>query len=484
MITFRMTIGDRDSGVYPVYAIIDPDNIVDEEDETNNKFSTQLKVLNKYYLIRRLKYPSPDQQIIYYQYEQNIPIELELYDEETNKVIDFLSNSRIVGKIHAEPLWIAWWDPGTPTENRPDIYFSSVFEKNNYYYKYIFDTKAYKEYHKDHYNLDPNNPGNLLNPQELAFVWGEYWIEDTRLEYPPDETIPGITRSIELDLQPDCYFTIGRSSLFEIDQIAYPFWYDLFENRIVSCLISFIPGPKWATALYPITKLFEAFYTSADSTSFAKSMLSFVKTLAEFSDEGVEEAIKNVPLGCILSMIEYAFEFHENSEYYINHPIPAAYYEIAALILHSPATLHIYDQNGNHVGVTSSGQIDEQIEGVAYSGPDDHPQMMIIVGNREGKHIELKGTENGILNFDLGISNGNDHKIFYYSNILVNENTIGKIILGNSNPNYLMTIDNNGDGTIDDTISPTFYLLPIQNQFLSFLKLISMMRFGVGYNQS
>ena len=134
----------------------------------------------------------------------------------------------------------------------------------------------------------------------------------------------------------------------------------------------------------------------------------------------------------------------------------------------SPVNLHIYDAFGNHLGLSEDGGIEYGIPKAQYDiiGHD----KMAFVPTGISYYVVLDGTDTGT--FDLvieNISDGSTTNQVLFKSIPVTASTTARISLSPEN-GYLLSVDQNDDGTIDaitapdsildgsateDTISPT-----------------------------
>ncbi|MFQ6062427.1 MAG: hypothetical protein ACE5J9_04540, partial [Methanosarcinales archaeon] len=122
-----------------------------------------------------------------------------------------------------------------------------------------------------------------------------------------------------------------------------------------------------------------------------------------------------------------------------------------------PGNLQAYDSQGRHVGVNSTGGIDLEIPNSYYSGPDADPEIIRIY-TPQNDNITFSvdnATTIGTFNLTLEKQMNMTLHTAYYQNITITETTEVKVSTDNvSNPDYIMEIDNDGDGTIDDTVNP------------------------------
>ncbi len=124
--------------------------------------------------------------------------------------------------------------------------------------------------------------------------------------------------------------------------------------------------------------------------------------------------------------------------------------------VHSPVDLHIYDENGNHVGPNPDGTFDYQIDGVQYD----------IVGHEkfaflpEGHNftIKLVATDKGSFNFYSSMISGDDvTSTAFYHDVKIGPASKAEIDLSADN-NQVIKLDVDGDGAIDKTIQPSSVL--------------------------
>ncbi len=128
--------------------------------------------------------------------------------------------------------------------------------------------------------------------------------------------------------------------------------------------------------------------------------------------------------------------------------------EFLVASLHSPANLHAYDSEGKHVGVNERGEIEIEIPNSYYTGPDAEPEEIIIFGQSEGITFKIEGIAEG--NFSLLIEQKKDNYIkrVEYRNIFITNSTYAIVEIGLSNPEYVMSLDYDKDGIIDEKKVP------------------------------
>ncbi len=113
--------------------------------------------------------------------------------------------------------------------------------------------------------------------------------------------------------------------------------------------------------------------------------------------------------------------------------------------VHSPVNLHIYDQDGNHVGRGENGDIDYNITGVAYEEIGENKFVFLPTSGGQTYQVTLDGTGSGT--FSLRVSKVENNEITetaYYSNLPVNTATEATVTLASSVANTVLQVDQNG----------------------------------------
>jgi len=116
--------------------------------------------------------------------------------------------------------------------------------------------------------------------------------------------------------------------------------------------------------------------------------------------------------------------------------------------VHSPVNLHIYDENGNHVGPDENGDIDLNIIGATYEQIGDNKFIFIPNTDSVSYDIQLDGTGEGT--FSLRVSKLENNEITetaYYSDIPVNESSQAQITLSTNVSNTVLEMDEAGSGS-------------------------------------
>ncbi len=130
--------------------------------------------------------------------------------------------------------------------------------------------------------------------------------------------------------------------------------------------------------------------------------------------------------------------------------------------LHSPATLHVYDWDGNHAGLNSSGEIENKIPDVIvynYTLKNETKWIAVITNSSINYTMYVNATGEG--NFTLVIKSqmlGTDEEIAF-ENVPLTNKTVAKI---NSSSimakEYRMDIDSQGDGVYEQNTTSNYDL--------------------------
>ena len=146
------------------------------------------------------------------------------------------------------------------------------------------------------------------------------------------------------------------------------------------------------------------------------------------------------------------------------------------IILKSPANLHIYDSNNNHIGInTITGDIDREIIGSYYSGPESHPEEIFLLGE-DGVDLKVEGTGDGTFTLTYESANNGIISNATYENIPVTSNSVGYITDTTNVGNRLLRMDYDGNGIIDQIILPTSMTILGDNLYnITFLPPITTM---------
>lgn len=121
-------------------------------------------------------------------------------------------------------------------------------------------------------------------------------------------------------------------------------------------------------------------------------------------------------------------------------------------MLHSPLTLELYDREGNHVGETLTG-FDSDIATVSY-GEFGEVKYLIVPAD-ETYTIELNGKDEGSFSLDIQEFEGGKVRTTTLAHIPSTEHTVARMEVGNDIESSILSIDHDGDGSVDATMTPT-----------------------------
>jgi len=118
---------------------------------------------------------------------------------------------------------------------------------------------------------------------------------------------------------------------------------------------------------------------------------------------------------------------------------------------HSPIDLHIYDNQGNHVGPNSNGDIENNIPGIGYE---------IIDGNKfaflpDGIDYVIEGKATGAGTFNARVQKIEDERVvetLYFNSVSLTAITEVEVNINT------ISLDNNADGVIDLEVQPSAVL--------------------------
>ena len=155
------------------------------------------------------------------------------------------------------------------------------------------------------------------------------------------------------------------------------------------------------------------------------------------STSGIKELITDIITGSSVSLPDYATQ--NSSECKLEGEIVS---------LHSPVNIHIYDQDGNHVGRGENGDIDYNITGVAYEEIGENKFVFLPTSGGQTYQIELDGT--GVGTYSLRVSKIEDNQVVetaYYSDLPVNTSTEATVTLAGNVSQTVLSVDQNGTGS-------------------------------------
>jgi hypothetical protein len=117
-----------------------------------------------------------------------------------------------------------------------------------------------------------------------------------------------------------------------------------------------------------------------------------------------------------------------------------------------PVDILIVDEQGNRAGYLD-GTIYKEIEGAEVVVVDD--QKLVLIPWQSNYTVVLRGTDVGTMDFQMILPGGeNTAKIVEYQDVSISQATGATVDVSPENPEYLMMIDNNGDGQVDEERHP------------------------------
>ncbi|HTW96929.1 MAG TPA: alpha/beta hydrolase [Candidatus Methylomirabilis sp.] len=163
------------------------------------------------------------------------------------------------------------------------------------------------------------------------------------------------------------------------------------------------------------------------------------------------EAVKEF-VGLILAGKENEFNFSAHNNFSQSDDICGiSGYELS---FHCPADMHVYDDQGNHVGPVTNNDIENNIPGAHYD---------IIDGNKfvflpQGKNYKIIGESTGTGTLEIAVNtveNNEYTKTTYFNSIpLLSNSTNVELNLGDNQANIAVKVDENGDGVFEEEKTP------------------------------
>ena len=133
---------------------------------------------------------------------------------------------------------------------------------------------------------------------------------------------------------------------------------------------------------------------------------------------------------------------------------------------HSPIELHVYDENYNHLGLNNDNDIEMGIEGAQYDIIEDNKFVFLPLGKTYT--IIGKATDTGSFNVRIQNINNNQYEQTVYYNEIPIETTKTKVefTISDEQTEYVMQIDQDGNGDYESEINPSSILNEQESQDL------------------
>lgn len=163
------------------------------------------------------------------------------------------------------------------------------------------------------------------------------------------------------------------------------------------------------------------------------------------SQDGIRQEIVNLITGSNLSF----------SSNLITQDVSQCKLKGKAISIFSPLDIDITDQDGNHSGLVS-GAIQNDIPNADFQIMDEH--KFIYLPDDEGQvySVKINGTGDGTFTLrEDEVDNNKIQQTQVFSDIPVTTGLVGQVNLGATTT---LSLDNNGDGTIDQTIQPSLII--------------------------
>jgi hypothetical protein len=159
---------------------------------------------------------------------------------------------------------------------------------------------------------------------------------------------------------------------------------------------------------------------------------------------------------------EYLYKWRDPISY-ANTPMSDHY----SLCASSPVRLHVYDSEGNHVGINETGDLELNIPDLYLYDPNN---KSVVVLTPEDVLFKIEATNEAVAGdtFDFVFikyqrETSTKTTVSYYNVSITNE-TDATVNVTEANPDYIMEIDLDGDGAIDLTKTPdnvTVEIIPV-----------------------
>jgi len=139
-----------------------------------------------------------------------------------------------------------------------------------------------------------------------------------------------------------------------------------------------------------------------------------------------------------------------------DHPLAGLEYAC----LGSPANLHVYDSSGNHVGLTQAGEIEATIPGTYFYIPSSHSENskdIVWINTSDDLRFVIEATAVGSFFFNFGRYTGESNLSISatYEDIQITADTVATVDVSPDNPDFIMEVDLDGDGIVDEIQYPT-----------------------------
>lgn len=144
----------------------------------------------------------------------------------------------------------------------------------------------------------------------------------------------------------------------------------------------------------------------------------------------------------------------------IDKPTPKEIRAIAMKVK-SPVNLHLFDGEGRHVGVNPQGVVEKEIPNAYYYPKfEEYPQGILITDVKDEYGLVVEALDEGSFNLylvDRNVCVPSSLTKVEFQEVLITKDTMAALKLGSTGNKYLMGIDEDGEGKVDQTLKPTSF---------------------------
>jgi pimeloyl-ACP methyl ester carboxylesterase len=135
--------------------------------------------------------------------------------------------------------------------------------------------------------------------------------------------------------------------------------------------------------------------------------------------------------------------------------LPSNDVNMLRLSMHSPVDVHIYDEHGNHVGLSASStdsleRVDKEIPNAYYLEFGEGKYLGVPVDDGQTYTVELNGTGSGVFTFEMSNEVGGEVvSTQTFSDVPVSTTTKATLSISSLADVYDLKLDQDGDGDVD-----------------------------------
>jgi hypothetical protein len=134
-------------------------------------------------------------------------------------------------------------------------------------------------------------------------------------------------------------------------------------------------------------------------------------------------------------------------------------YRQICMEVYSPVTLHLYDSQGRHVGITPNGAFERKILNAYYNMEfEEIPQSITVQDVDDEYTLVIEAVGDGSFDLkirDLNVRTPGSLAKIEFQDIKITKGDMAKLNIGSADNDYLMDIDDDGDGDTDRTVEPS-----------------------------